>query len=210
MIENDFDGITWCYDFMAKLIFWGRLHRASIQWLDTISTSDTVVVLGGGSGKILKYLTHVESVIYIEKSHNMTKLASLSAPENVQFICADFLKYALKSESTHVVICPFFLDLFTPIQLDEILDKIARILKKEGSLFVTDFQYTTWWSKQLIKLMYIFFRITTRISARELAPLDNLILARAFENRTYLDLKDGMIFSKAYTKVDSDEVSCMD
>ena len=109
MIENDFDGITWCYDFMAKLIFWGRLHRASIQWLDTISTSDTVVVLGGGSGKILKYLTHVESVIYIEKSHKMIKLASLSAPENVQFICADFLKYALKSESTHVVICPFFL-----------------------------------------------------------------------------------------------------
>ena len=42
-----------------------------------------------------------------------------------------------------------------------------------------------------------------------LASLDNIILARAFENKTYLDLKDGMIFSKAYTKVDSDEVSCM-
>ena len=107
---------------MAKLIFWGRLHRASIQWLDTINTSDTVVVLGGGSGKILRYLTHVESVIYIEKSHKMIKLAKVSAPENVQFICADFLKYALKSESTHVVICPFFLDLFSPIQLEEILN----------------------------------------------------------------------------------------
>ena len=189
---------------MAKLFFWGRLHRASIKWLDTINTSDTVVVLGGGSGKILKYLTHVESVIYIEKSHKMIKLAKVSAPENVQFICADFLKYALRSDSTHVVICPFFLDLFAPIQLVEVLNKIVKILKKKGSLFVTDFQYTTWWSKQLIKLMYAFFRLTTRISARELAPLDNLILARTFENRTYFDLKDGMIFSKAYTKVDRD------
>ena len=204
MKENDFDGITWCYDFMAKLIFWGRLHRASIQWFDTLNTSDTVVVLGGGSGKILKYLTHVEAVIYIEKSHKMIKLAKLSAPENVQFICADFLKYDLNSESTHVVICPFFLDLFAPTQLEEVLRKIARILKKKGSLFVSDFQYTTWWSKQLIKLMYVFFGITTRISARELVSLDNLILARGFENRTYLALKDGMIFSKAYTKVDRD------
>lgn len=204
MKENDFDGITWCYDFMAKLIFWGRLHRASIQWFGTLNTSDTVVVLGGGSGKILKYLTHVEAVIYIEKSHKMIKLAKLSAPENVQFICADFLKYAINSESTHVVICPFFLDLFAPTQLEEVLRKIARILKKKGSLFVSDFQYTTWWSKQLIKLMYVFFGIITRISARELVSLDNLILARGFENRTYLALKDGMIYSKAYTKVDRD------
>ena len=204
MRENDFDGITWCYDFMAKLIFWGRLHRASIQWLDILNSSDTVVVLGGGSGKILRYLTHVESVIYIEKSHKMIKLAKVSAPENVQFICADFLKYALKSESTHVVICPFFLDLFAPNQLEEVLKKIARILKKKGSLFVSDFQHTTWWSKQLIKLMYAFFGITTRIAVRELAPIDNLILARTFENKTYLARKDGMIFSKAYTKVDID------
>ena len=202
--ENDFDGITRFYDFMAKFIFWDRLHRASIKWLDTLNTSDTIVVLGGGSGKILKHLAHVKSVIYIEKSTKMINLAKVSAPENVQFICADFLKYALKSESTNVVICPFFLDLFAPIQLEEVLKKIARILKKKGSLFVSDFQYTTWWSKQLIKLMYAFFRLTTRISARELAPLDKLILARTFENKTYLPLKDGMIFSKAYTKVDRD------
>ena len=102
------------------------------------------------------------------------------------------------------MVCPFFLDLFAPIQLEEVLKKIARILKKKGSLFVSDFQHTTWWSKQLIKLMYAFFGITTRIAARELVPLDNLILARAFEDRTHLVLKDGMIFSKAYTKVDRD------
>ena len=55
--ENDFDGIAWCYDFMAKLIFGERLYQASIQWLETLNKLDTVVVLGGGSGKILKQLT---------------------------------------------------------------------------------------------------------------------------------------------------------
>ncbi|MAJ51862.1 MAG: hypothetical protein CMB82_09645 [Flammeovirgaceae bacterium] len=203
-MENDFDGIAWCYDSIVKLIFGGRLHRASIQWLETLNTSDKVMILGGGSGKILKYLTHVECIIFIEKSPKMIKLAKASAPENVQFICADFLKHTIESESSHVVICPFFLDLFSPIQLGEVLNKIARILKKKGSLFVSDFQYTTWWSKQLIKLMYAFFGISTRIAARELAPLDTLILARAFENSTYLVRTDGMIFSKAYTKINKD------
>jgi ubiquinone/menaquinone biosynthesis C-methylase UbiE len=90
--ENDFDGIAWCYDFMSKLIFGGRLHRASIQWLDTLNTSDTVVVLGGGSGRILKHLAHVAHVIFIEKSPKMIKLAEALGAVNVEFICADFLE----------------------------------------------------------------------------------------------------------------------
>ena len=169
--ENDFDGIAWCYDFMAKLIFGERLYQASIQWLETLNKSDTVVVLGGGSGKILKQLTHVDRVIFIEKSAKMIKLAQTSTPANVQFIYADFLEYALEDESTHIVICPFFLDVFTPFQLGEVLDKIARILKKKGTLFVSDFQYTTWWSKQLIKLMYVFFGMSTRIASTSTGTL---------------------------------------
>jgi tRNA (cmo5U34)-methyltransferase len=201
--ENDFDGIAFCYDFMAKLIFGERLYQASIQWLETLNKSDTVVVLGGGSGKILKKLTHVDRVIFIEKSAKMIKLAQATAPRNVQFICADFLEYALEDESTHVVICPFFLDVFTLRQLGEVLDKIARILKKRGSLLVSDFQYTTWWSKQLIKLMYAFFEKTTRIAVHQLAPLNTLILAKGFENRGNHLKKERMIFSKSYAKINT-------
>jgi ubiquinone/menaquinone biosynthesis C-methylase UbiE len=85
-----------------------------------------------------------------------------------------------------------------------VLDKIARILKQKGTLFVSDFQYTTWWSKQLIKLMYVFFGMSTRIAARQLAPLNTLILAKEFETSAHLFRKDGMIFSKGYTKINTD------
>ena len=158
------------------------------------------MILGGGSGKILKHLTHVKCIIFIEKSSKMIKLAKASARGNVQFICADFSEYSIENESINVVICPFFLDLFSAIQLEEVLNKILRILKKNGSFFVADFKYTTWWSKRLIKLMYTFFGIVARIPARELLPLDTLILAKQFENSTYLPRTDGIIFSKMYIK----------
>ena len=122
----------------------------------------------------------------------------------VSELLAGFLEYALEDESTHVVMCPFFLDVFTPFQLREVLDKIARILKKKGRLFVSDFQYTTCWSKQLIKLMYVFFGMSTRIAVRQLETLNTLILAKEFETNAHLFRKDGMIFSKSYTKINTD------
>jgi 2-polyprenyl-3-methyl-5-hydroxy-6-metoxy-1,4-benzoquinol methylase len=71
-----------------------------------------------------------------------------------------------------VIICPFFLDLFDGKMLIKIIKKLDSHLKPSGNLLYADFQQAKGvkklWSSVLIRVMYFFFGLIARISAKKL------------------------------------------
>ena len=200
MKANDFDRIAWCYDFLVRMVFGTRLDRASSHFLVNLRTSARVLILGGGTGKLMKNIAHVHEVVYLEKSSKMLEKAKKRSPANVKMLHGDFIAFE-ESKSFDVVICPFFLDVFLPHELREVLKKIHALLSLEGQVIVTDFQRTTLWSKQLISLMYLFFSKAAHLSGSRLLSIHEMMLHQGFEEIHHVSYQDGMVFSKSYQKI---------
>lgn len=67
------------------------------------------------------------------------------------------------------VITNFYLDLFTDIAICKAVRKIRQSLKPNAFWIATDFTSgIKWWQRVLLKVMYYFFRIVSKIKSSEL------------------------------------------
>ncbi len=191
---NNFDCVAPIYDRLVRLVFGNKLWEAQRIHLDKIKTTDRVLILGGGTGRILEWMPDCE-IDYLEKSEKMIELARQNGKAN--FINADFLNHELDF-TYDWVICPFFLDCFNVEELDQCLVKIRHVLKKDGRMIVTDFQTSKSSHRMLVRTMLTFFRIVTRLSARSLSDFRLVIPAKGFSSLDRQDFLNGLVFSDLY------------
>jgi ubiquinone/menaquinone biosynthesis C-methylase UbiE len=178
--NNDFDGVTPFYDFMARLMFGKSMFRAQTFFLRNIPLNANVLILGGGTGWLLKELIKINStcsIWYIESSSKMleqSKREIASSKQQVYFIKGT--ESNIPSDILYdIVITNFFLDLFQKESCNEAIRKIKSCLHYEGQWIVTDFENITWWNAFMLKVMYIFFRLASDVEASELPPWDLLL-----------------------------------
>ena len=172
---NKFNALAPYYDFMAKIIFGKSIVRAQTSFLNDVPIGGCVLILGGGSGKILPELHTINPtcrIWYIEASSSMLNLARENA-KDFSFDEINFIHGTHNEVPTGVkfdtVITNFFLDLFSDNTLSTVLGKIHSILSPNGNLLVTDFaDQGKFWQHILLKIMYRFFRITCGIEAEKL------------------------------------------
>ena len=195
---NNFNFVAPFYDDLVQLVFGRTLYQASIHDLARIPANSKILVLGGGTGKLLTYLRE-SHVAYVEKAGKMIdKARERKGIGTVDFIRDDFLSWQT-DQQFDVVICPFFLDVFTLKNLEQVLIKIRSLTTQDGKLIVTDFQQTDRIRHRiLLKLMHWFFRITVRLEGRELAPINDCALKAGFEQKSYKTFREAFIFSSVY------------
>jgi ubiquinone/menaquinone biosynthesis C-methylase UbiE len=169
---NGFDKIAKVYDLLAKMIFGNSIKKAQTHFINRIPEKATVLILGGGTGWILREILkqHTDcKFVYIEASKKMLSYsrAKIVAGSDVQFVHGT--EQEIPAMEFDVVITNFYLDLFPNEKLREIIIKVKSSLRYEGSWIVTDFvDENKWWQKFLLKLMYKFFIITCKIEAQHL------------------------------------------
>jgi tRNA (cmo5U34)-methyltransferase len=170
-----FNKIAGVYDVLTRTAFGKSLYEAQIFFLSSIPRSSKVLILGGGTGWLLRALLDVNPschVWYIEASSSMIELARKKISEaqghQVHFIhgtendIPDGMMY-------DAVVTHFFLDLFPVSLLDGVIGKILEHIRPEAVWLVSDFVYRDkWWQKVMLWLMYLFFRLTCSIDARQL------------------------------------------
>lgn len=195
---NNFDRVAPIYDRLVRLVFGNKLWQAQRIHLDKIKATDRVLILGGGTGRILEWMPDCE-IDYLEKSGKMIELARRKGGAN--FINADFLNHDLDSTYDWVV-CPFFLDCFNDEELDQCLVKIRHVLKKDGRMIVTDFRVSKPPQRMLVWTMLIFFRIVTRLSARSLPEFRVVLPSKGFSSLDQQDFLNGLVFSSVYKVAD--------
>ncbi|WP_461139957.1 class I SAM-dependent methyltransferase [Spirosoma pomorum] len=211
---GNFNGVAPLYDALAFLIFGRRLERAQAVFLRpnarlSISKGASVLVVGGGTGRILEPLMQncqPDRVVYLEKSARMLARASRRMAETallgtVEFRLGD--ETALRpGERFDVVITPFLLDLFTETTLrNELLPKLDSVLAEGGYWLVTDFVRTgVWWQEMLLWTMIRFFRVTAGIETRGLADWQKLMSALGLRLRAFQPKLDGLVSTELYQK----------
>jgi len=171
MKSNDFDKIASVYDRLARLVFGKSIVESQQFFLNKIPEGSRILILGGGSGWILAKLFEARpdvEVCYIEASKNMISLAKvrLENDQRVQFI--NGTEDDIPDQLFDIVITNFYLDLFDEQALKSVLQKIKTSLSSNVQWLVTDFVNQNWWQHLMLKLMYLFFKATTKIEANKL------------------------------------------
>lgn len=169
----NFDSVARFYDRLAKLVFGNTLIDAQLHFLNRIPSNGEVLILGGGSGELLEHLLRVQpncKVCYIDASEKMITLARnrVGSHEGITFIHGTE-KSTPQALQVDVVITNFYLDLFTIESLRQVIRTIKAHMKPGGIWLVTDFVKTNRvLDNALLRAMYWFFKITTRIEASDL------------------------------------------
>ena len=151
-----------------------------MHFIDQILGTDSVLILGGGSGNLLKKLLKRYpqlTVDYIDISAKMIQLAreKTQNPSIVNFIVGT--EQNIPNRNYTVVITNFYLDLFAEQTLERVIQKIKTHLNPEARWLVTDFVSEKGWHKIMLWIMYRFFRIVAGIEARKLPNWQQYLIA---------------------------------
>jgi tRNA (cmo5U34)-methyltransferase len=184
---NRFNWISGVYDSLTGLIFGKSFAEAQTFFLSEIPPRSKVLILGGGTGWILKALLNINStceVYYIEASSKMLEKSKKRIEERDQ----NRVRFILGTESNidstikfDAVITNFFLDLFSD-SLQQVIQKIKISLGREAVWIVTDFvDRGKFWHRLMLSVMYRFFRVTTGIEATRLPDYEKQLLGSAIK-----------------------------
>lgn len=171
---NDFDSIAPYYDSLVNLLFGGLLGRAERRFLSDIRAGDHLLILGGGTGRILYALSALDiplNVTYLDSSAEMIRQAKrIPLPQRitVQFDCTRVEEITPSFKTDHILSF-YFLDCFTDQQLETLIPILAALLKSHGSWLFTDFiKPHRGWHRLLIWLMYRFFRLVSNLESHRI------------------------------------------
>ena len=168
------------------------LQRSRTCFLPEAASPQRALLLGEGPGRFLAELLrtnlHVEATC-IERSPRMISEArrhlTRSELDRVRFAPVDALTAQLPSHHFDLIVTHFFLDCFTPDELEGLVARIASSATPEALWLLADFcqpeaGWTRWRARMVLALMYRFFRRVTGLSASRLTPPDPFLQAGGF------------------------------
>jgi ubiquinone/menaquinone biosynthesis C-methylase UbiE len=201
------DVIAPVYDSLSRLVFGNSLYEAAAWTYSFIPSNSKILIVGGGTGTILTDLDKPGAgfmIDYVELSSVMVSLSERRAPFNhihVNFHQCDIMTWRDGSDYD-VIITPFFLDCFGKADLELVMRRLTRLIKSDGFWCFTDFVETkSKWQRALIRLMYLFFRLTTGLTNDRLPDYDTVFRANSLRLTAVQTFYHGMIESRLYQPV---------
>lgn len=180
-MSTNYDNIAGVYDFLSRLIFGRHIVQAQVCLLKYVPPDSTILIVGGGTGWILERLAEEHpqglQIDYVESSVQMIALSKKRGfKENtINFIHTPIEDFTMDKQYD-VIITPFLFDNFQIEKIELVFSKLDAMLKTNGLWLYADFLYDKspnhLWQKLLLKMMYLFFRITSTVEARELVSMD--------------------------------------
>lgn len=203
---NNYDAVSRYYDGLGLLVFGGTLMRSQSYFLPLIPAGSRILLVGGGTGKILERLTEIHSqglhITYVEISEKMLFRARRRNLGNndVDFVHAAIQDY--RNEGLFdVVITPFLFDNFLPENAVYIQQKIGGMLRSEGFWLYTDFvPHAKGWKRWLLQSMYRFFGTMAQVETREL-PDRALLFANTYPMQAHKTFYAGFMEAVVYRKM---------
>ena len=193
-----FDRLAPFYDGLVRLVFGKAMYLAQTHFLSDINEKSKILILGGGTGWILKPLAQKTSgseVTYIDAAQKMIAFARKQQPKDMHVTYITGTEEGIPVGASYdVIITNFYLDVFPEERIDTTVKQIAGHLKDDGIWIWTDFQdHGPLWQRLLIKIMYWFFRVTCRLEANALADFETAFSHNGFTEEKAMQYFHGMI-----------------
>lgn len=205
-MSANYNNAAWFYDSLSRLVYGKALINAQVYLLRYIPASSNILIVGGGTGRILEEITKIQSsgldIAYVEVA---PKMITASKKRNSGGNHVTFINEAIENVSFaadfDVVISSFLFDSFTEQTLQLVFNRIHALLKPGGLWLYCDFQQTgKWWQKVFLKSMFWFFKITCDIEAARLPDIEQYFEVLDYKTIAARTFFSDFISSKVYQK----------
>jgi ubiquinone/menaquinone biosynthesis C-methylase UbiE len=209
-----FDLLAPHYTWMEKILAGPRLQRCRTAWLDQLAGSRRLLVAGVGHGPALADVMARHPDLHItcvDASAGMLAVARKRAQAagldlaRLEFVHARLPDWT-PAEKFDALATHFFLDCFTPAQLAEVIAALARDATPDARWIVSDFalpagRLARWRAQAVHGLMYLFFRVVTRLPARCWTEPDTILRAHGFSLAGRRDSEWGLLRADLWRRV---------
>jgi len=211
-MDHGFDRLAPYYDPLTRLVFGKAMIDSQVQFLSLVRSGSKVLVVGGGTGKILKKLSAIPgiAITYVDASVEMINRAKdqIDNSECTTFYHTTINDFSINGQFDYII-TPFFLDLFNELSLKLVMIKLHGYLKEDGLWLFTDFRLGSGlrklWQLPLLMLMLIFFRLSCSIEASALQEFDKYFRQLGYsldkEKLFYGEFIVGSVYVKGKTLV---------
>ena len=204
MGRSNFDLVANFYPLLEQLVFGSTLNQARGFFAGEIGAGKEVLLIGEGNGRfqceMMRQTSSVSSFTVIDSSARMLaaarrRIAPLTSNRHLEWIGADFLKWRAPTAFYDRVVTHFFLDLFKPDRICQIVEKISQITTEDGLWVNVDFtpEVRSLHQRMLMWAQYRFFRGSAGIEASRLFDARPWIRQGGWKIREERSLKSGWI-----------------
>ena len=189
-----FDVLAPHYRWMEVVLAGEKLQRCRTAFLERIPPAQNVLILGEGNGRFLMECRRKmpsAKILCVDASARMLALAQRRLGDKrgpTDFVCADALMWVPPKRDFDLIVTHFFLDCFRPEQLDSLMARISEAAAPTANWLLADFQpapagLARLRSRLILWVMYRFFRVATRLPAKELTSPDVFLERYGFSLR---------------------------
>jgi ubiquinone/menaquinone biosynthesis C-methylase UbiE len=204
-----FDTLAPYYRWMEFILAGGKMHRCRTAFLDQIPRPRNILLLGEGHGRSLVECCRRfadAQITCVDASERMLAQARRQLARHhlkasrVEFIHADILHRLPSGKTYDLIVTNFFLDCFRPEQLAQMIPQIADLSAPDANWLIADFQMPDAGlrrirSQIIIWMLYVFFRLTTRLAAHELIKPDPFLEKAGFRLHRRIESEWGLLHS---------------
>jgi ubiquinone/menaquinone biosynthesis C-methylase UbiE len=179
--------------------------------LPQIHDAVRVLALGDGDGRALVDLlaacpsAHVD---YYDLSSKMLEAAArrvqgcsvANAINRVCFRQADLRTAALSPAHYDLIVSHFFLDCLNPGDAENVIRRVAHSAAPGARWIVSEFHDPAWWTKAVIRGLYLFFRLTTGLRTNVLTNYRPLFEQHGFRLMRAESRLKGLLVSEFWEK----------
>jgi ubiquinone/menaquinone biosynthesis C-methylase UbiE len=177
---------------MEVVLAGSRLQRARVAWLDQLAACDRILIAGVGHGHFLRELAgrfprcRITSVDASAGMLTRAKRRAGTRAGRLEYIHASLPEWRPETSAYDAIVTHFFLDCFSPEQLADVVDVLARAARPSARWLITDFAvpnrgFKRHRARMIHAAMYAFFRPLAGVKARRVTPPDDLMRAQGFE-----------------------------
>jgi ubiquinone/menaquinone biosynthesis C-methylase UbiE len=195
------DFIARWYRWLEYIGFGGALQRRRCAFFRDVADlqrdARPVLMLGEGDGRFLaKFVAprktpskHRESTVrtpclsvdYVDLSAEMLELArGRAGTDGVAYHHADALTIPLPAVHYDLIVTHFFLDCLSEDEAKSLIEKISASVKPDARWLISEFREPTMWTRAIVQILYLFFRITTGLRTRSLVDHHPLLTRAGF------------------------------
>lgn len=210
-MRSGFNFLAPWYDFAAALFLGGAIQRAQRHFLPRLGMQNDVLILGGGTGRILADMLKLgtgKKYTYVDLSEKMITAAQkrverLKSPlPQIEFICGSV--EAIAGRKFSLVVTPFVLDCFDDTEIAAAVKKLDAALKPRGSWLFADFHLPSGFmglvSRITVRALYFAFNVICGLGMRKLPQFDRYFQQVGLSPQAEQFFLKGMLVSRIYDK----------